>query len=325
MERLATRTARIRQIEELLLVAHNGMKVSEISKKLNVNRRTIYRDLEFLSEEGVPVWQANGRYGINRTHYQTTIRLTFHESVALVLAGLLLSRNIDERNQHVITALRKLATTLPHPLAKHLTRAAQRVQANIDKHQQVKVLETIAEGWGNGHKVEVMYRSPRSGSIRPRTISPYAIEPTNSGIYVICHDEWANDLRTFKLDRLESAKILYQTFDIPDNFNLEEHLAHSWGIMSGKNKHWVVLRFAPEAVSLLYERHWHPSQHLESLPNGDCILRVEVSQPVEMMPWIRGWGANVEILEPKWLRLQMVEDLQKAAQLYGLTEPDPAP
>lgn len=316
MARLANRTARLREIEDLLMLTPEGLRVGEICARLAVNRRTIYRDLIFLEEQGVPLWQENGRYGINRTRYLANVRLTFHEALTLVMAGLLLSRTVEERNPHVIGALQKLAGILPLSLLNHLQRAIERVRSHTGNQRQAAVLETIAEGWGTGCKVKVGYRSPRSGLLRQRVIEPYAIEPTPSGFYVICHDEWANDLRTFKLDRLESALLLKQRYTIPATFDLEAHLATGWRIMAGDEQNEVVLRFSVEMTSRVYERQWHPSQTLEELPDGGCLLRVHVARPEEMQPWIRSWGAAVEVLEPAWLRAQIAADLRRAAAKY---------
>jgi predicted DNA-binding transcriptional regulator YafY len=316
MTRLANRTSRLREIEELLLMQPDGLRATEIADRLEVDRRTIYRDLDFLGEQGVPLWQQDGRYGINRTRYLANVRLSFHEAIALVMAGLLLSRTIDERNPHVIAALRKLAGILPVSLITHLERAIERVQTHSDGYQQVAVLETIAEGWGTGHKVKVGYRSPRSGSLRQRVIAPYAIEPTPSGFYVIGHDEWAGDIRTFKLDRLESAAVLDETYTIPEALNLEAYLSSGWRIMAGEEKNEVALQFTPEVTSRVRERQWHATQKLEMLADGGCILRVQVAEPLEMQPWIRSWGAQVKVLEPLWLCEQIAAELREAAEQY---------
>lgn len=315
MARLATRTARLREIESLLLLSGAGLTAQELSAALGVDRRTIYRDVAFLDEQGVPLWQENGRFGINRTRYQANIRLSFQEAIALVLAGLMLTRTIDDRNPHVTAALRKLASTLPTNLGAHLERAAARVQQRPES-QQATVLEIIAEGWGNGRQVKIGYRSPRSGVLRQRTISPYALEPTPSGIYVIGHDSWSDDIRTFKLDRLESAQLLTRRFAIPDDFDLEARLASGWRIMAGDEVNEVVLRFAPEVKAQVQERQWHPSQTLEELANGRCLLRVQVAEPLEMKPWIRGWGAQVEVLAPGWLRADIAAEMRQAAEQY---------
>ncbi len=317
MSRLASRTSRLRRIEQLLLLTADGLRATELAAKLNVDRRTVYRDVDFLCEQGLPIWQKDGRFGMNRTRYLTTVHLTFHEAIALTLAGLLLARTIDERNPHVTSALRKLAITLPKAISPHLKRAADRVQTLNDSQQQVAVLEALAEGWGLGHKVRVGYRSPRSGQLRERIIAPYALEPTPSGIYVIGHDDWADDIRTFKLDRLESATLLNRTFTVPDAFDLESHLASVWRIMAGNEITEVTLRFAPEVTPHIYERQWHPTQTLEKTEDGGCVLRVRVAQPQEMQPFIRSWGAQVKVVSPTWLRAQIGSELQRAAAQYA--------
>mgnify|MGYP003806846179 CR=1 FL=1 len=315
MTRLVTRTARLREIESLLLLAVDGLTAIELADNLEVDRRTVYRDVDFLCEQGVPVWQENGRFGINRTRYLANIRLSFQEAIALVLAGLLLSRTIDDRNPHVTAALRKLASTLPNPLSSHLQRAADRVQQREDS-PQAAVLEAIAEGWGTGQQVKIGYRSPRSGVLRQRIISPYALEPTPSGIYVIGHDSWSDEIRTFKLDRLESAAVLKKKFTIPADFDLEARLASGWRIMAGDEVNEVVLRFAPEVNAQVRERQWHPSQTLENTADGGCLLRVQVAEPLEMKPWIRSWGAQVEVLAPGWLRAEIAAEMRQAAAQY---------
>ena len=106
------------------LLSADGLSVAELASQLLVNRRTVYRDIDFLSAQGVPLWQQDGRFGLNRTRYLATVRLSYQEAIALVLAGLLLARTLDERNPHVIAALRRLAAALPDFPGMHLKRAA---------------------------------------------------------------------------------------------------------------------------------------------------------------------------------------------------------
>jgi len=317
MSRLESRTSRLREIESQLLLAPEGLTALELAALLDVDRRTVYRDVDFLCGQGVPVWQENGRFGINRSRYLASVRLSFQEAIALVLAGLLLSRTIDARNPHVIAALTKLASTLPQPLNAHLKRAASRIGQQHNDSGQVLALEAIAEGWGNGKKVKIGYRSPRSGTLRQRIIAPYALEPTPSGIYVIGHDSWSDEIRTFKLDRLESATVTNEMFIIPDDFDLEARLATGWRIMAGDEVNEVRLRFSPDVLAQVSERQWHPSQTIEPMQDGGCLLIVHVAKPQEMKPWIRSWGAQVEVLAPGWLRADIAQGMRQAVDLYA--------
>jgi hypothetical protein len=86
----------------------------------------------------------------------------------------------------------------------------------------------------------------------------------------------------------------------------------------------VVLRFAPTATPHIRERTWHPSQAIEFPADGGCILRVRVSEPMEMQPWIRSWGAQVEVLAPDWLRERVADELRRAADRYWAAPGDDA-
>ena len=319
MSRLVNRTSRLRQLEELLLLSSRGLGVSELAEQLQVTRRTIYRDIDFLSAQGVPLWQEKGCFGLDRGSYLATVRLTYQEAMALVLAGLSLARTLDKSNPNVIDALRRLAIILPEFPGGHLKRASNRIATYPYLPAQIAVLETIIEGWGQGRKVRFNYRSPNSGALRTRVIAPYALEPTATGTYVIGHDDWAGDIRTFKLERLENAQVLDEAYTIPEDFDPEIHLAGSWGIMTGPEASEVVLRFTPTAHPYVLERRWHPTQKVEPLPGGGCILRVQVSEPMEMQPWIRSWGAQVEVLVPDWLRERIAAELFQAAIQYEKT------
>jgi predicted DNA-binding transcriptional regulator YafY len=69
-------------------------------------------------------------------------------------------------------------------------------------------------------------------------------------------------------------------------------------------------------AALVQERIWHPSQMIDELADGGLLLTVRVSDPREMRPWIRSWGADVEVLEPYDLRAEMVEQARRMLECY---------
>jgi hypothetical protein len=106
------------------------------------------------------------------------------------------------------------------------------------------------------------------------------------------------------------------------DFDPEAYLSTSWGIMTSREMFEVVLRFSAAAAPPLRERCWHPTQTIDPTPDGGCILRVRVSEPMEMQPWIRSWGAQVEVLEPDWLRERVADELRRASDRYWLAPHD---
>jgi len=155
MTRALSRAARLREIENLLFRHPKGLRITEIAAACGVNRRTIYRDIDLLSESGVPIWQDERHYGVVRDQYLATIRLRFHEAVALYIAARLLARHADEHNPSIVSALNKIATAFPEPLADYMTRTAQAIETRPVNESYVAVLQEIALAWAEGHKLRI--------------------------------------------------------------------------------------------------------------------------------------------------------------------------
>jgi len=319
MGRTLGRAERLRGIERILYRRVGGMRVSELAEHFGVHRSTIYRDLRDLSASGVPIYDDKSVWYLDRERYLTHVRLTLDEATALFIAARLLSRHSDEHNPYVVSALDKLATALPQPIGEHIEHTAEAVRNRRVNPTYIEVLEGITRAWADRRCVEIGYRSPRSGQLRVHKFNPYYLEPSAVGYacYVIGYDHWAHDLRTFKLERLEFARPLNERFEVPGDFDANQHLSSGWGIMWGEQEEEVVLRFSCNVVSRVKESIWHQSQEIEDTEDGGCILRVRVAMPLEMKPWIRGWGPECEVLAPAWLREEIAEEIRRAAKMYG--------
>lgn len=318
MTRMTSRAGRLRQIEELLYRSSRGLSAVEIAEATGVDRRTVYRDIALLGEGGTPIWQDGNRFGIVRQDYLSTVRLTLQEAVSLYIAGRLLARFADERDPHIVSALTKLAGSMPEPLASSLARTAESIARQPINDRYVQVREAITLAWAQRRKVRLWYRSPRTGDVHPRDFAPYFIEAAGAGYsaYVIGHDDRSGEMRTFKLDRLERAQMLDETYAIPPDFDPHAYLASAWGIMTGEHIVKVVLEFSASVASIVKERRWHSSQDVDELEDGGLLLTVKVGEPREMLPWIRSWGGEAEVLEPPDLRAEVGADMWRAAARY---------
>ena len=83
----------------------------------------------------------------------------------------------------------------------------------------------------------------------------------------------------------------------------------------------LLLLFEPDSVPFLNERQW-PSRHfrdrVERVDDGSVKVTLFVHDWQELLPWIRSWGAHVEVLEPPLLRRQCALE---AAQLDARYRP----
>ena len=78
----------------------------------------------------------------------------------------------------------------------------------------------------------------------------------------------------------------------------------------------VVLRFHPRVVRRVRETQWHRSEQVAEQPDGSLLWRARIAEPQEMVHWIRGWGADVEVVEPEKLRETLMGEARAMAEVY---------
>jgi predicted DNA-binding transcriptional regulator YafY len=121
---------------------------------------------------------------------------------------------------------------------------------------------------------------------------------------------------TFKLDRIKKAELLEASFEIPPAFDMDRLLAGAWGIVWGEEI-MIKLKFYANVCRRLKETRWHASQIIIDLPDRSCIMSLKVGSTLEIIPWIRSWGPDVEVVEPKELRLQFARWARELSAIYS--------
>jgi predicted DNA-binding transcriptional regulator YafY len=139
--------------------------------------------------------------------------------------------------------------------------------------------------------------------------------------HVIGWREPPGALRTFKLERIKAVYLTDEPYTIPADFDLRALLADAWGIWYTEAEPVeVVLRFHPRVAGRVRETRWHLSQQLEEQADGGLVWRAWVAEPQEMLPWVRGWGADVEVLAPEELRKELMRETKQLMRLYRFAE-----
>ena len=299
-----------------------GVAVTEIAKLTGMTTRTVYRDINALDEElGVPVFQAGrGRYGIDRKFFLPPLRLSVPEAIVLFLASRLIARWSDQYDAAVVSAFTKLADALPQPIARHVAATMLAVGEHDPNEPFSRSFSAVARGWAEGRVVEIDY-DPGTAPRKRTRVHPYFLEPDAAlrSVYLIGHDEPAGAMRTYKVERIRSATLTTDRYEIPDDFDPDAWLANSWGIWSseGTPTARIRVRFDAAVAHRVREAVWHRSQELVELPGGGVELAVTVAGIVEIQPWILSWGEAAEVLEPAELRDAIAGSVRRAAERYG--------
>jgi len=316
-DRIKSKAARLHQIEQVLYNTPQGLRAIELADYCGVDRRTIYRDLIALHEIGVPVWEDRGRFGIDRAAYVSTIRLTLNEAIALFFAARLLAHHSDEHNPHVVSTLDKLSAALPdQTISSHLARVANLIRTRPLRSTYVQTLEILTRAWADRRLVHLRYRAANHETTE-RVVAPYFLEVSRSepAAYVIGFDRLRSALRTFKIERIEQANLLEESYDIPTDFDPYVHLARSWGIIDDAAVE-VRLRFSCRVAARVRESVWHHSQHLHDLDDGGCELTMTIGGIREIRSWILSWGAEVEVITPVELRSEVADHAARMLAMY---------
>lgn len=125
-------------------------------------------------------------------------------------------------------------------------------------------------------------------------------------------------LRTLKIERIERVELTSHPYQIPNDFNPHELLKDTWGIWYTDDEPVeVVLKFHKHVAHRIRETQWHRSEQIEEQPDGSLIWKARVAETQEMLPWIRGWGSDCEVLEPSELRETMIGEVRSLAENYG--------
>lgn len=298
-----------------------GVPVTEIARLTGMTTRTVYRDIRALEDElAVPVFQAKrGHYGIESRFFLPPLHLSVPEAIVLFLASRLIARWSDQYDAAVVSAFTKLTHALPQPIARHVAATMLRVGEHDPNEPFSRSFAAVARGWAEGRVVELVY-DPGTGQEKHTRVQPYFLEPDAAlrSVYLIGFDEPAEAMRTYKVERIRTASLTLDRYEIPESFDPDEWLANSWGIWSSDSTPTVEvrLRFDASVAHRVREAVWHRSQELRELDEGALEMTVTVAGTVEIRPWILSWGDGVEVLEPPELRDAVASAVRAAATRY---------
>jgi predicted DNA-binding transcriptional regulator YafY len=317
------RAARLIEIERRLRKNPAGLTVRQLAEALNVSARTIQRDLNVLEYElGAPLME-NGRRRWALLPGSTAIgavRFTLHEARVLFLATRLFLRHADEQDVDGISALRKLADALPPTFAENVEHSVRELQARRVNETYVRALHVITEAWADSRVVHITYESSSAGGLRQTALEPLLLEPSATGAatYVVGYSHEHGAVRTFKIDRIQAARLTEESFEPRGVDDIRRQLSRSWGgVVMGEDEVDVVLEFSPAVARRVQETHWHASQRVTPLPDGGLLFQVRLPSLLEFVPWVRSWGADVLVVSPASLRDQVARELREAAAQYG--------
>jgi len=73
-----------------------------------------------------------------------------------------------------------------------------------------------------------------------------------------------------------------------------------------------------DAVRRAKETIWHPSQRVETLPDGRLRVTFGVGSILEIRHWVLGWGGDCEVVRPVELRRDIQAEIRAMSRTYDM-------
>jgi predicted DNA-binding transcriptional regulator YafY len=315
----------------LLLQTRGGMTAAELATALEVSVRTVHRDVEALSEAGVPIFAERGPLGGIRLvdGYRTRLTgMTSEEAQALFLSGLPGPAAELGLGTVVAAARLKVLAALPPELRARASRLVERFHLDasgwFQAAEAVPHLATLSDAVWDAHRLEIEYE--RSDRTVTRILEPLGLVIKGGVWYLVARTE--DQIRTYRVSRVMAARRLEDRFERPDGFDLASYWTESSAAYERDAPRLeIVVRVHPDRLprlnAVIGERAASAAEHLRDPdPEGWLRLRVRVDWPPEVPAVLLSVGSDIEVLEPLELRSRMVALARRVLERYPDATPD---
>ncbi|MDO5643375.1 MAG: WYL domain-containing protein [Paracoccus sp. (in: a-proteobacteria)] len=288
-----------------------GLSIGDIERNFEVSRRTAERMRDAVLR-AYP--QLEERPGINGQKYWRfppgTLGKMVEPTVDELTAGHR-AANIARREGDVSTA-----ETLERLLAKvqAMFRADRRRRVAADLEAQLladgvafrpgpreriapEILSALREAILAGVMITADHRARGSGRLSRNTrLGPIAMLFGEGRQYLLAWSEYQDDLRLFALAGFERIEPEDEVFERPEDFDLQDWLAESFGIWREEPQD-IEWRFLPEVSDEAATYVFHPKQKTERLKDGSLVVRFRAGGRQEMEWYLARWADKVEVLK----------------------------
>lgn len=317
----------IRQWTILKLLESNGkITLQKIASELAdpCHERTLRRDLDALGLSGFPVYsdRENGKsyWKLNESYRKFPVPLTATELYALQ-CGLKLMTPLEGTfiSESLRGLYQKVNANLNPENRKYLTLLQQSLHIGIPPYKIYKthrlLIEQIRQAIEKGKTVDMTYRPLRTSRPGKKKINPYRLWYYNGTLYLIGYSHERKEIRTYSVDRVGTIKITDKSFQMPLYFSIEDYFRDAFGVFRGKPEP-VELVFEPSASIWVREKIWHSSQKFTMLRGQKIRMNLDVAVTPELIQWVLGFGAQVEVIQPASLRRAIENESWKLLEKY---------
>lgn len=304
----------------ILMQGRRLIKVEELAEMLEVSPRTIKGYKKDLEEAGIYIGSKSGRYG--GYYLENRIDLKALGIREEELEALKMANEIIKSGSHVFSLDFE---TLANKILNIKRDFIHIDYFNKDNLKPVHMKEREAEFWNiitkgiiNKKKIRMSYGSIGTGMKKSiRIVHPYGTFDHDGATYFFGYCEMRKEVRHFKLSRIIEVKVLEQKFSINIEYDIKNIMRKSFGIIDDDIFH-LKLKISYPMSQLVKERQYSLSQKIIEIDEENIIFEADLKGYEEVKTWVLGMGSKVEVLEPQRLKEDVIKEIRKLQNTYGL-------
>ena len=285
------------------------VRASDLAQDCECSVRTVYRDIDALCQAGVPVASMPGEgYRLVPGYHLPPIAFAAEEAVQLLL-GIYLALGLGTMAQR--DAARSAAAKVDAVLLPETREAVARLRERIRASPQIAGelsphLPLLQEAVVGDRVVRLRYHSYEPDRVTKRDVEAHLLVFYSGDWHLIGYCRLREDVRDFRAGRIESARLLDETFvrrKIDDGYDP--------GDMEIEVRIWIderAARWAREDLAFGFVS--------EEPADGGFVFTFRVRDVPRLLPWIFSRGAAARVLSPPELVQRLREEARALVGRY---------
>ncbi|MFC4076650.1 helix-turn-helix transcriptional regulator [Salinithrix halophila] len=308
----------------LMLNSHQPVTANQLAERMEVSKRTIYRDIDDLNGAGIPIYAVRGQQGGFLLNRELRERLSFlnHAEIRDLFINRLPGPLIDlGAGKNFETALRKILEGLP---VKHRHEADQlykRVHLDpvhwFQEKESVPWLPAIESAMWENRCIQLTYSFNRR-VLQPQIVRPYGLVAKSNIWYMVGATASEMDIHVYRVSQVQYVKVTSERFVCPKAFDLAQYWI-KWCLEHEHSQAYSVIVKVPKRhVARVQEKLGNRIQHIDSpfTRNGKMVFNVHFLSEEDALGHLLQLGERVKVIEPDELGEKMVNRAKQILSLY---------
>ncbi len=282
---------------------------------INAERKTIYDDMNQLSDYGYDIIQVKSR--VNGGYYLGSREFELAE-LKLLVDAVQFSRFITKKkSRELIQKLEKL--TSKHEASQLQRQVYVSESAKAENESIFYNIDSIHKGIYDNVKISFTYLEwSVSKQLVPKkkgekyVVSPWALLWQDENYYLLGYDEIAGKMKHYRVDKIGKVTLTNEKREgreIYDKMNLATFVNQTFGMYGGEIAS-VTLRFPEKLIGVVLDR-FGKNIIVNKKDDGYFTIRVDAAISGQFFGWLTGIGKDVKIISPDYVKTQYEDWLKE--------------